>query len=282
MHIKARLCPPPAAANVRMTFDALLHHWSSDSFRHWWFCIIKSFLGEVCLHAKPRRSRDGGTWWRCYDVAARNRKRGHCSHRSPFLSPKLRLPLKLIRFWYQAIFSHASLPLQHAWNCTALSIIYSPSFAYCFSWMPPLRHLQLCRLPIRRSSPSPSALRHTSSAGLSPTHLLVLVGELWIFFSLSPPFTQWQHGEVLWGLGANELTLQCWGRCSVARGGVGWRGGVRGLSRQGRSGTRRVRGAIMAVPDRGEGGLDRTSQTESPKSDAHCPNVRLQNAILDF
>lgn len=37
------------------------------------------------------------------------------------------------------------------------------------------------------------------------------------FFFPSPPFTQWQHGEVLWGLGANELTLQCWGRCSVTQ-----------------------------------------------------------------
>lgn len=73
-------------------------------------------------------------------------KRGHCSHRSPFLSLKLCLPLNLIRFWYQAFSSYASLPLQHAWNCTALSIIYSLSFAYCFLWMPSLGHLQLCCL----------------------------------------------------------------------------------------------------------------------------------------
>lgn len=73
-------------------------------------------------------------------------KRGHGSHRNPFLSLKLCLPLNLIRFWYQAFFSYASLPLQHAWNCTALSIIYPLSFAYCFLWMPSLGHLQPCFL----------------------------------------------------------------------------------------------------------------------------------------
>lgn len=39
-----------------------------------------------------------------------------------------------------------------------------------------------------------------------------------IDFFFFPPFTQWQHGEVLWGLGANELTLQCWGRRSITQG----------------------------------------------------------------
>lgn len=42
-------------------------------------------------------------------------------------------------------------------------------------------------------------------------------GVLWIFFFPSL-FTQWQCAEVLWGLGANELTLQRWGRCSVTQG----------------------------------------------------------------
>lgn len=174
----------------------------------------------------------------------RNKKRGHCSHRSPFLSPTLCLPLKLIRFRYQAFFSYASLPLQHAWNCTALSIIYSLTLICLLFLMVAFVRALVALLPvIWCSSSSPSVLRHTSSAGLSPTHLLALVGELWIFFP--PPFTQWQHGEVLWGLGANELTLQCWGRCSETRGGVG------GQSRQGRTGTGRVRGAIMAEPPGG-------------------------------
>lgn len=79
-------------------------------------------------------------------AASNKKKRGHCSLRSPFLSLKLHVPLNLIRFWYQTFFSYASLPLQHAWNYTALSIIYSLSFAYCFLWMPSLGHLQLCCL----------------------------------------------------------------------------------------------------------------------------------------
>lgn len=90
---------------------------------------------------------------------------------------------------------------------------------------------------IWRFACSVSLLRPTYSAGLRPTHLLPSVGELWIFFPPSP-FTQWQRGEVLWGLGANELTLQCWGdarwnaRGKKVRGGRCW-------------GTRHVRGAIM-------------------------------------
>lgn len=119
-------------------------------------------------------------------MAVRNTKRGHGSLRSPFLLLKLTLPLNLIRFRYQAYFFYASLPLQHAWNCVALSLIYSLSFAYCFLWMPSLRHMQLCLPVIWRSASSLSPLRPTSSAGLSPTHLLMLVGELWIFFPLSP------------------------------------------------------------------------------------------------
>lgn len=181
------------------------------------------------------------SWWRCKDVAVRNKKRGHCSHRSPFLSPKLCLPLKLIRFWYQAFFSYACLPLQHAWNCTALSIIYSLSFAYCFLWMPSLGHLQLCCLWY-------DALLHLPQCSDTPPLQVwaQLICWRWLgSYGFFPPFTQWQHGEVLWGLGANELTLQCWGRCSVTQ------GGVRGRSMRGRSGSGRVGGAIMAVPHRG-------------------------------
>lgn len=44
--------------------------------------------------------------------------------------------------------------------------------------------------------------------------------------------------EVLWGLGANELTLQCWSRCSVTQ----------GESEEGAGGD--VRGAIMNEPHR--------------------------------
>lgn len=65
---------------------------------------------------------------------------------------------------------------------------------------------------------SPSVLRHLSSAGLSPTHWLALGwGAMDLFFSPSL-FSQWQPAEVLWGLDANELTLQRWGRCSGTQG----------------------------------------------------------------
>lgn len=73
-------------------------------------------------------------------------KQGPCSHRKNILLLKLCLPLYLIKFWYQLFSSYPSLPLQHAWNCTALSIIYSLSFAYCFLWMPSTGHLPLCCL----------------------------------------------------------------------------------------------------------------------------------------
>lgn len=127
----------------------------------------------------------------------RNKKRGHCSHRSPFLSPMLCLPLKLIRFRYQAFFSYASLPLQHAWNCTALSIIYSLTLICLLFLMVAFVRALAALLPvIWCSSSSPSVLRHTSSAGLSPTHLLALVGELWIFFF--PP------------LSPNDSTVRCY------------------------------------------------------------------------
>lgn len=129
---------------------------------------------------------------------------------------------------------------------------------------------------IWRSASSPSLLRPTSSAGLSPTHLLALVGELWIFF---PPFTQWQHGEVLWGLGANELTLQCWGRCSVTQ----------GESEDGAGGDAPAQaeseGPLCA---RGLEGLNRTSQME-PRASKVGHSAKLnssfkmtsQNGILD-
>lgn len=94
------------------------------------------------------------------------------------LLTKALLPLKLIRFWYQASFSYTSLPLQHAWNCKALSIIYLLLFVYCVLWMPSLEALSGLLLLIWRSPSSPFVLRHTFSAGLSPTHLLLLVGEL--------------------------------------------------------------------------------------------------------
>lgn len=135
------------------------------------------------------------------------KKRGHGSHRSYFLTLKLCLPLNLIRFWYQAFLYYASLPLQHAWNCTALSIIYSLSFAYCFLWMPSLGHLQLCCLWY-------DAVLYLSRCA-DPPPLQVwaqLICCRWLgSYGFFPPSTQWQHCEMLWGLGANELSLQCWG-----------------------------------------------------------------------
>lgn len=112
--------------------------------------------------------------------------------------------------------------LQHPWNCTALSIIYSFSFAYCFQR---LRGSGFC-------CPWYQVLLHlTRSSNTSPllAHSLTLAWGAMDFFPL--PFTQWQRAEVLWGLGANELTLQRWGRCSVTQG-----RGVRGQCDQGRSG----------------------------------------------
>lgn len=189
-------------------------------------------------------------------MAARNKKRGHCSHRNPFLSLKLFLLLNLIRFWYQAFFSYASLPLQHAWNCTALSIIYSLSFAYCFLWMPWFGHLQLCCMWY-------DALLYLPHCS-DPPPLQVwaqLICWRWMgSYGFFPSFTQWQHGEVLWGLGANELTLQCWGRCSVTQGESEDGAGGDALESQ--------RGHYMTVPDMELEGLNRTSQNIrlSPKS----------------
>ena len=121
---------------------------------------------------------------RCWDVAARNKKRGHGSHRSPFLRLKLCLPLNLIRFWYQAFFL---LCFPSSSTCVKLqrTIYYLfPLICLLFLMDAFVRAPAALLLVIRRSASSPSLLRPSSSAGLSLTHLLALVRELWIFFFL--------------------------------------------------------------------------------------------------
>lgn len=132
----------------------------------------------------------------------------------------------------------------------------------CFSVRAPAALLRV----IRRSASTPSLLRPTSSAGLRLTHLLVLVRELWIFFS--SPFTQWQRGEMLWGLGANELTLQCWGRCS------GTQGGDRGWRRQRSSGTWSQRGHY----DHATQGVRQTGLVTHTHTHTHSCNVAPESA----
>lgn len=64
-----------------------------------------------------------------------------------------------------------------------------------------------------------------------------------------------------------------WGRCSVTQ------GGVKGWSRQGRSGRRQVVGAIMAVPH-GLEGLYCTSQTEACVSKLAKMNSSFKNGNI--
>lgn len=127
--------------------------------------------------------------------------------------------IKLIRFWYQVFpASYASTPVKLHGPIYYLFILICLLFP-TVAWVRVL-------LPVIPGSPSPhSVLKHLSSPGSFADIGLGSYG----FFPL--PFTQWQRAEVLWGLGANELTLQRWGRCSVTQG-----RGVRGQCDQGRSG----------------------------------------------
>lgn len=92
----------------------------------------------------------------------------------------------------------------------APSIIYSHLRIVSYGWF---ARALAALLPVIWRSPSPLAHWHL----LCRSEPNSFAGVGWGAMDFSPPFTQWQHGEVLWELGANELTLQCWGRCSVTQ-----------------------------------------------------------------